>query len=236
MVTTQLELEPMTAAPRGRCPEVRKAWRYLKATHESVAGLLDSFNIVHEKKVSGRRNGQGRLGRDEVDLLRAALVFTSSGLDASCHALVADSVPGLIDRTGSVASRKFEDFLTEQLRKPSAAFQDAVKHPEPRAEFIRLYIRARATASYQGSGDLKDRVKGLLGVPNSVVPDETIDALDPFFTARNNIVHRLDYKDPETDSRARHDRAGSEVVDECNRALEVVAKIILGTAEVINSK
>jgi hypothetical protein len=33
-----------TDHPTGRCPEVRRARRYLDATHESVSALLKIFN------------------------------------------------------------------------------------------------------------------------------------------------------------------------------------------------
>jgi hypothetical protein len=108
MATQQFALGSLPAAPAGKCPQVRRARKYLEATHQSVGGLLDAFNLVHEKTVASRANAQGRLGRDELDLLRAALVFTSSGLDASCHTLVDECVRVLVDRPESTAARKFD--------------------------------------------------------------------------------------------------------------------------------
>lgn len=166
MATQQFVLGTLPPAPRGRCPEIRRARRYLEATHASVSGLLDSFNVVHEKKTTSRENAQGRLGRDEVDLLRAALVFTSSGLDASCHTLVRECIPVLVDRPGSTAATKFELFLDEQGRNPSSDFLAALKEPNPRTRFVDLYAEAKTKASYQGTSDLKDRIRDLLGIPN----------------------------------------------------------------------
>jgi hypothetical protein len=124
MVTQHFDLNALPAAPRGHAPQVRRARRYLEATHASVSGLVDSFNVVHEKTVTSRTNAGGRLGRDEVDLLRAALVFTSSGLDASCQTLVAECVPVLVERPGSNAAAKFEAFWTSRsLRRPRRSRQ-----------------------------------------------------------------------------------------------------------------
>lgn len=235
-MAAQLELGSLPGAPSGKCPQVRRARRYLEATHDSVSGLLDSFNVVHEKKVASRTNAQGRLGRDELDLLRAALVFTSSGLDAACHALVADSLPDLVDRSGTVPAMKFEAYLDEQTNNPTKEFRSALKSRDPRPEFVRLYVEDKTRASYQGTGDLKDRVRDLLGISNKTVHSKRIDALAGFFVARNDIVHRLDYVDPRSQSTARHTRSSSEVVSECHLVLTLVADLIDGAADVLRAK
>lgn len=235
-MAAQFELGELPVAPVGRCPQIRRSRRYLVATHASVSGLLDSFNVVHEKKVSDRTNAQGRLGRDELDLLRAALVFTSSGLDAACHALVADCVPELVDRSGSVGARKFETFLDEQSANPTSEFRAALKAQDPRTQFIRLYVEAKTRASYQGTGDLKDRVRDLLGIPNKTVHTKRIEALAGFFIARNDIVHRLDYINPRSNLTARHGRSPADVVQECDLVLTLVADLIGGAAQVLRAK
>lgn len=236
MVTQQFGLAALPPAPSGRCPEIRRARKYIVATHESICGLLDSFNVVHERTVAARKNGQGRLGRDELDLLRAALVFTSSGLDASCHTLVADCIGVLVDRPGSIAAKKFELYLDEQSVKRTDEFRAALKDKDPRAQFVDLYIQAKTKASYQGTGDLKDRVKDLLGIPNAKIAPKRIEALKGFFIARNDIVHRLDYVEPRSTSAARHHRSPGDVVAECELVLTLVADLIGGAAEVIRDR
>lgn len=235
MATQQFALGALPPAPRGRAPQVRRARRYLEATHASVSGLMDSFNVVHEKTVASRADGRGRLGRDEIDLLRAALVFTSSGLDAACHALVAECIPVLVERPGSTAAKKFELWLDDQIANPSVPFRVALKQPQPRAEFVGLYVEAKTKASYQGSGDLKDRVRDLLGIPNNKVHANRVKALDGFFKARNDIVHQLDYVNPRSQSTARHHRSPSDVVAECDRVLALVADLIGGAAHVLRT-
>lgn len=233
MATTQFTLTPLPSSPTGKCPQIRRGRKYLEATHQSVSGLLDSFNVVHERRVQDREHGQGRLSRDELDLLRAALVFTSSGLDASCHTLVGECVRVLVDRSGTTAAKKFDLYLDEQSAKRTDEFRSALKAPNPRAKFIDLYVEAKTKASYQGTDDLKDRVKDLLGIPNKKVATKRIDALNGFFVARNDIVHRLDYVDPRSTSVKRHHRSPSDVVAECDLVLALVADLIDGAAEVI---
>lgn len=236
MATQQFELSALPRGPQGHAPRVRRARRYLEATHLSVGGLVDSFNVVHEKTVTSRANAGGRLRRDEVDLLRAALVFTSSGLDATLQTLVAECVPLLVERHGSNAAIKFDGFLDEEIRNASAEFRTAVKGPQPRSDLVRLYVEAKTKASYQGSGDVKDRVRDLLGIPNEAVPAFRIKALDKFFVARNDIVHQLDYVDPGTRSTKRHHRSPGEVVEECDRVLKLIADMIGATAEFLRIK
>jgi hypothetical protein len=233
MPAQQFQLAALPPAPAGRRPQVRRARRYLEATHASVSGLFDSFNLVHDMKTKARSNAQGRLGRDEVDLLRAALVFTSSGLDASCQTLVRECVPALVELGGSNAATKFDLYLEDQARKGTAAFMSAAKDSDPRARFVEMYIEAKTKQSYQGTGDLKERVRDLLGVANATITANRIATLNGFFTARNDIVHRLDYVDPTSQSVKRHGRSPGEVVKECDRVLLLIADVITAAADVL---
>lgn len=236
MALQTFELGELPPAPKGKAPEVRRARSYLEATHRSVSGVLDSFNIVREEVVRGRENAQGRLGSDEQDLLRAALVFTSSGLDACSGALVTDCLPPLIARSGSSAHQQFEQYLKDQLAKPGRDFHDSVMSSDPRTAFVQLYIQTRTRASYQGSSDLKKRVRGVLGIPKSLVPDERIESLDRFFEARNSIVHQLDYKDTTGKGKGRRSRSPGHVVQDCQSALGVAAELIVGAAKVLQGQ
>lgn len=226
------KLAALSPAPKGRRPTIRQARRYLEATHDSVSGLLDSFNLVREETAKVKGTAAGRLSRDQVDLLRAALVFTSSGLDASCQALVTLCAPALINKGGAARTR-FDLFLDQQMKTPSEALVTAVKAIDPRKALIDLYVDTKTKASYQGSGDLKDRVRDLLGIPNAAIPNKRIEALDGFFTARNDIVHRLDYVSATSTSRARNSRAAAAVVSECDRVLALVSDLIAATASLL---
>lgn len=236
MVAQRFALDALPPAPAGKCSQIRKSRKYLEATHGSVSGLLDAFNVVHDRKVTARENSQGRLSRDELDLLRAALVFTSSGLDASCHALVAESARVLVDRPGSTAATKFEQFLDQLSAAPSDEFRAALKSASPRTAFIDLYVEAKTRASYQGTGDLKERVKDLLGIPNKRIATKRIENLNGFFVSRNDIVHRLDYVEPSSNSTKRHHRSPGHVVDQCNLVLALIADLIAAAAEVLRER
>jgi len=76
--------------------------------------LLEAFDAVRVNAAASKATLAGRLRRDQVDLLRAAMVFTSSGLDAVCHRLVRDAAPPLIERGGG-AKAQFDAYLRDQL-------------------------------------------------------------------------------------------------------------------------
>ena len=101
---------------------------------------------------------------------------------------------------------------------------------------MRLYIQSKTKASYQGTTDLKERVRDLLGIPKASIPDARIKALDGFFTARNDIAHRLDYVTPQGPSTKRHHRSPADVVKECDRVLIVTSSLIHATAAELNGK
>lgn len=230
MAATIFKMAPLGLAPRGQRPQVRRAQRYLTATHASVSGLLDAFNLVRGQAAFERGTAAGRLRSDQVDLLRAVLVFTSSGLDATCHALVRDCAPRLIRRGGTTARLKFNLFLDEQVKTASAEFTAAIKDPDPRSILIELYVRERTRASYQGTGDLIKRVRDVLGIPNSRISKTRIEALNGFFTAHNSIVHALDYADPASTSTLRVHRSPGDVVAECDTVLRLMSDLIHETA------
>lgn len=227
-------LAALPPAPTGRCPEVRRACRYLKATHASVSALLDTFNLVRTTATIEKRSSRGRLSRDQVDLLRAAIVFTGGGLDAVCQRLVYDSIGKLIDR-GGTAAEKFDGYVRGELYalKPSNELITAVTSSDPRDALIDAYRTAKTRQSFQGSSDVRDRVAKLLGIPDNVLRKSRFDALNSFFAARNDIVHQLDYKDINGTSTARNHRTPEWTIAQCNRVLLLLADLINATASLV---
>lgn len=208
-------------------PLVTGAWRYLVGCHSSVTGLFDALATVRaSKQTATGQDARGRLAHDEEDLLRAALVFTSSGVDACCRRLLRDTLEHLIAGNAS-AGRKFQEFIKQELAAgPPDPLAQAILATDPRKQMIKVYIDVRTRASLQGSGDLKKRVRDTLGISNAQLPSVRIETLDKFFEARNAIVHDLDYEDPSAaHSGARRRRKMEDVHDDCDAALTVVAAL-----------
>lgn len=205
--------------------------------HGSVSALLDALTLVRDTNMQAAGKNRGRYTNDEIDLLRAALVFTSSGLDASLHRLVRDALPDLARRSGSGARPNYQTFIKQESSNPSKEFCAALLAEDPTSELLKVYVTVRTRASYQGSGDLRARVRTALGIRKTAVPDADLAALDPFFEARNAIVHGMDYVDPENSSgRKREARSRSTTIAECDKVFNVAATLIHETAKLLRHK
>ncbi|MGX1266851.1 hypothetical protein [Streptomyces phaeoluteigriseus] len=228
LVLTKLGRRPYNAS------EVVPAWWRLKSTHESVTGLFDTLHLVRQTRAAqNRKSTRGRLHSDAQDLLRAAIVFTSAGLDSAVQALIHHAVPVLITQPGTPRI-KYETFIEHQTKASSVeeVFLAALKQQDPGAALVDLYIASKTKASFQGSNDLKDRAGNSLGITNQQIPKARFTALDDFFTARNDVAHRLDMENvsESTTKPLRNLRTQQYVLQMCDQALLLVRDLIKETA------
>jgi hypothetical protein len=189
--------------------------------------------MVRQRTLSGQSQAQEPLSDGVQDLLRAAIVFTSAGIDACLESLLTHAVPVLVANNDN-ARRKFELYIENQVNapKPVSAFVDALKSPDPRGRLIELYILGVSGPSFQGSGSIKDRALAALGVTNAQLRSDRVKSLDPFFIARNDVVHKLDLIQPNTsDARpAGKPRGQDDVGRMCDEALLLMRDIIFAAA------
>lgn len=188
-------IDPLQPAPKSRAPEVRNAYRFLKGAHDSVVALFDVSQTLSSARRASNVGRQGRMNTQEIDLLRAAIVFTASGLDASMSRLVNDAGRYLITRPESAARAQYEEFLKAEISKPqvSSGMKSAITSADPAGQMVDYYFAVRTKASFQGSEELKRRVRNTLGIPRNRLSDSRIISSDIFFIARNAIVHSMDY-------------------------------------------
>jgi len=229
----KVELSPLGYRPY-RCPEVVSAWWRLRGTQASVTGLFDTVYLVRRMRAKEKNQStRGRLSGDAQDLLRSAVVFTSAGLDAALAALLEGAVP-ILAIDNAAARGKFDRYVELVINATGAPteFLEALKHADPRPQLVDVYISGLAKASFQGSGDVKDRACASLGITNQQVPRTRIVDLDPFFTARNDIAHRLDQLPPTAFDAAppRQQRNQDDVGRMCDEVLLLVRDIIKATA------
>ncbi|GAB1331656.1 hypothetical protein [Streptomyces sennicomposti] len=230
---TKLALSPLGRRPY-KAAEVVPAWWRLKSTHDSVTGLFDTLHLVrHTRAAQNKKSTRGRLHSDAQDLLRAAIVFTSAGLDSAVQALIHHAVPVLITQPGT-PRMKYETFIENHTRASSVEedFLAALKQQDPGAALVDLYVASKTKASFQGSGDLKDRAGASLGITNQQIPKARYTALDEFFTARNDVAHRLDMENvsASTTKPLRNIRPQQYVLQMCDQALLLVRDLIKETA------
>lgn len=226
------DIGQLLPGPPGRVPTVRPSYRILGRAHASVTGLFAAVNVLDGKRRQGNESTKGRTSNVEIDVVRSAIILTSAGLDSSMKRLVNDVGRVLITRPGTGARHEFEEYLKRELAKPNIApsFREAVLDIQVADRLLAHYLAERTRASFQGSSDLKVRVRQTLGIARADVGDEALTALDEFFVARNKIAHDMDLKDPASHSVAREHRDPGTIASQCDQVFRIAVSIIHGAA------
>jgi hypothetical protein len=107
-----VQLDPLSAACLVQ--EADTAQRFLASAYDAVNAVLDNLDKVRAARRQQGGDIRGRLTASEEDLLRAAIVFTGAGLDATLKQLIRDTLPTLLE-SNQQAHEKFERFTTERL-------------------------------------------------------------------------------------------------------------------------
>ena len=91
---------------------------------------------------------------------------------------------------------------------------------------ICLYVEERTQEDLQKEKDLR-AIRGALGVSDQTITDQQIADLRPFLTARNQVAHDLDIKDPDDDTWGpRYRRSAKAVVDQCDQVLGLAGAFV----------
>jgi hypothetical protein len=231
-MTPQKRLSPLVHRMPGSHEATKGAYKFLEGAHASVNSLLDALEVVRGAKRGESDETRGRLSNDETELLRAAIVFTSSGLDATLHRLVRDALPLLAVDTSKGSYVKFTNYRRDEVRKaamPRQEFVDAVLSDDPLDAMMKDWVEDRARGSYQGTSDLKKRVREPLGISKDSIEDTRIDSLGTFFKARNQVSHDMDYKSPDSGT-ARNIRRLGATISECDSVFSLANDFIHETA------
>jgi hypothetical protein len=230
----RFELTSLGSRPSG-CPEVVSAWWRLISTHDSVGGLFGTLYSVRLSSAYGQDRLNGRdLSDSSQDLLRAAIVFTSAGVDACLEVLLSHAIPTLISRNEKVRG-KFDRYIDNLASAPkrSQDFLSAIKDLDPRMRLLELYIRDLTSPSFQGTKSIKDRCLAALGITNEQLPYSRLLALDDLFRSRNAIAHRLDIMQSTTGDVKpdRQPRRQDDVGRMCDQTLMLVRDLVEATAK-----
>jgi hypothetical protein len=132
---TEACLHPATDTPQ----------RFLASGYDAVAAVLDNLAKIRELRRHETGDIRGRLTANEEDLLRAAIVFTGAGLDATLKQLIRDTLPQLLE-TSTQAHEKFETFAVDELGTGEIADTRVIARyltsANPRKRLIEDYIYA----------------------------------------------------------------------------------------------
>jgi hypothetical protein len=186
------------------------AQRFLAGAYDSVEAVLGNLQLIRSMREAETGDIRGRLTANEEDLLRAAIVFTGAGLDATLKQLIRDTLGALL-KSSDLSHEKFEEFAAKRLRTGEIAEPKMIARyltsETPRELLIEDYIYDLTGSSLQSAEEV-DRAAGALGIDDGGLR-KRIKELRPLFVARNQIAHELDLRRPER----RGDRAKEDSVD-----------------------
>ena len=214
------------------------AQRFLASAYDSVDAVLETLDAMRglRRQQSGGRL-TGRLTSQEEDLLRAAIVFTGAGLDATLKRLIRDTLGALLE-TSTQAHDKFEAFVAQRIGPGEMAEAKMVARyltaADPRARLIDDYIYELTGSSLQSAQQVS-ATAGALGIEDAALR-RRITGLAELFTARNEVSHELDLQRPEQPGdRTRRSRAMGRTKNLCQEGLEVAQLIVNATGGLLPS-
>jgi hypothetical protein len=221
-------------------PGTEIAQRFLSSAFESVNAVFETMEILRVLRAVRSGSGevkalQGRLTGQEEDLLRAGLVFTGAGLDATLKQLIRDTLPALLD-CNEQAHRKFEDFAEGRLGTGEIADTTMIARyliaANPRTAMIEDYIYDLTGSSLQSAEEV-GRVAGALGVDDGSLR-KRINGLRSLFVARNEVSHELDLRRPEQPGdRTRRSRPLAATKKLCQEGLDVGQHLVNAVGELL---
>ena len=141
--------------PARSAPGTEKPQRFLASAYDSVEAVLASLETVRaSRRAAAGGKAPGRLTSQEEDLLRAAIVFTGAGLDATLKQLIRDTLPSLLGKNDQ-AHRKLEAFAAQRLG--TAEFADTkmiaryLVAADARGQLIEDYVYELTGSSLQSA-------------------------------------------------------------------------------------
>jgi hypothetical protein len=217
-------------------PGTDTAQRFLAGAYDSVNGVLESLDTLRAIRKKGQGDIRGRMPESEADLLRAAVVFTGAGLDATLKQLIRDALPKLLE-SSTQAHDKFESFAAGRLGTGEIADAKVIARyltsSDPRGRLIEDYVYDLTGSSLQSAEEVQLSA-GALGIDGAPLR-KRITNLRPLFVMRNEISHELDLQRPEKQGdRSRRTRSMPKTIEQCHEGLEVAQLIINAVGNLLN--
>jgi hypothetical protein len=172
-------LGPVPARPLE--PSCERAYKVICSAHATAS----SFLHIYCDRADGNPTDE------DVDLLRAMLLFAGSGLDAMVKQLITDALPGVVEQNEG-AREQLRVFLARRLRSDehrSELLATMLVSPQPAALHAPLIKELRA-GSLQSSEALL-RVGAFFDIPTRELTTD-VGALDRVFAIRNQVAHEMD--------------------------------------------
>lgn len=212
--------------PEPQSEKCKKAFYIIESAHQSVTDIFAVFESLRStKKKKGTTTDQ------EQDLLRAMLVFASSGLDSMIKQLVRDTLDEVHEKNTDT-QKGFEDFAAKFLRQKTG---DAANHVDikvlskiltnrnPRAALLQE-LQKDLTANSLQSADQILKVAAAFTIGTSDLK-ATPEELKEIFSARNMIIHEMDI-DFSKHNRSRRQRKRDATVKMTNAIFHVAFEFL----------
>lgn len=196
------------------------SYNLLINTHKICDDFLQFFDDIFDSQILDDKKEIGR----ESDLLRAALLFASSGLDSFVKQLIRDSLYDVV-QVNDGAEQRLRSFIERNLEKDGALntklLSNALMSTDPREHFIKCLINDLTNKSLQSKDELL-KVASYFDIPSQSIVDD-FDYLTGIFQVRNQIAHEMDF-DHKINERRIRDK--EYIVNAINYLLNIAEKLI----------
>ena len=218
------------------------AQNFLDSARVSVESALSAARLQRAVRLAWEGKAQnGRYSESDQDLLRAGLLFAGAGCDSALKRLLRDAL-GEVVGTNDDAEALLVSFAEQHIApKEGAVDRSALAKlflaERPRDALVDSYINFLTGGSLQSAEKVREVPRAL-----GIVDRHFMKRLDPassklrqMFIARNEIIHQLDLRDPDAQSRGIHAhkreaRSVSDVRDWATEALGCCQFIINAVA------
>lgn len=168
---------------------ITNAYLILCYTHETCSSFLNIF----ENTLAGKGTGSPTNQDQDQDLLRAILVFASSGLDSMIKQLIRDSLGEVINRDQG-AEAIFRGHVERKIKKGeqinSSILTNALLSSNPKQIFMQEVVRELTSSSLQSKDELL-KIASYFNIPSSNLTTN-FNLLKEIFDVRNQIIHEID--------------------------------------------
>lgn len=202
--------------------ELQNAIAIYNYSYTSAKSLVDAFSEAKAR----RGDKRGVLTDQEQDILRAALVMSCAGIDASLKQAIRDCFERLF-QAKEETHKDFHSFVQKRLGGDldSDAYvagkrflSKVLIQENPRKMLIEEYIRYLTGDSLQSFEQLM-RTWAALGLGAQKRLNEKKTVLNDIFIVRNKIIHELDI-DLEAPARKRRVRSQMQLINDIESVLE----------------
>lgn len=210
--------------PIAACKECRNGQQVLLTAHDTCSSFLKSFIQIRKD-----RNAKGASTDLEQDLLRAMIVFASSGLDALIKQLVKDALPAVIDKNGgdNGSAQNFASFVERSISRDAKLanrlISGSITSNNSRAWTLNWFISQLLNESLQ-SKDQVFQIASYFDIPTNKLTNDT-KGLEEVFRIRNLIIHEMDVN-LAGHNRKRNPRSRGKAVSYVNKLFEVAENFL----------